>query len=186
MISAASTVVDQKVGPLRVARELGIPYTTLRDWVIRYRAGGAGALGKAQVVNFGANSAKARQLAARMCAIGAQLAKPYNQLVGKIPKGFQAHHIFQDAKLLGAASNYSRYTALAIPLLGGSIMPGSPHDLANRFQSMNDAGTRQSFQRARSIAYGALLAAGCRAADATEMILAAENNFKLRGVGLGF
>ena len=46
MISAASMVVDQKAGPKRVSDQFGIPYTTLHDWVRKYRSGGAAAFEK--------------------------------------------------------------------------------------------------------------------------------------------
>ncbi len=44
MMSAAAMVVDEQLGAQRVSRELGIPYTTLHEWVKKYRAGGAAAL----------------------------------------------------------------------------------------------------------------------------------------------
>src|SRR5688500_17308802 len=44
MKTAASMVVDKGVGTKEVARELRIPYTTVTDWVKRYRQGGEPAL----------------------------------------------------------------------------------------------------------------------------------------------
>ena len=44
MFAAASMVVDQRLVPARVAKQLGIPYTTLLSWVQKYRAGGRAAL----------------------------------------------------------------------------------------------------------------------------------------------
>jgi len=44
MESAASMVVEQRLAANRVAAELKIPYTTLAEWVKKYRAGGRAAL----------------------------------------------------------------------------------------------------------------------------------------------
>jgi transposase-like protein len=44
MLSAVMAVVDQDVAVKRVADELRIPYTTLADWVKKYRSGGRAAL----------------------------------------------------------------------------------------------------------------------------------------------
>jgi transposase len=44
MVSAASMVVDQGVATAQVSGKLGIPYTTVLDWVRRYREGGRDAL----------------------------------------------------------------------------------------------------------------------------------------------
>ena len=44
MVAAATAVVDRGLVPKRVSEELGIPYTTLIEWVKKYRAGGRAAL----------------------------------------------------------------------------------------------------------------------------------------------
>jgi transposase InsO family protein len=44
MVAASSAVVDRGLVLKRVSEELGIPYTTLTEWVKKYRAGGRAAL----------------------------------------------------------------------------------------------------------------------------------------------
>ena len=135
---------------------------------------------------FGSASRQYRSATARLCAVCAQLAKPYNELTGKLPKPFEAHHIFQNAEMARAIVQYSRFTSLAVPMLGGSRIPGSPHDLATVFQRSNRTTGKATFYRMRTIAYGALLAAGCRKSDAAEITLAAQRSFELSDVGLAF
>lgn len=123
-----------------------------------------------------------RRAAATLCSISARFAKRFNDLcknswVKKWTRlsGFQSHHVFQDAAMEVLHYTYKRSMGFAIPLLGGSGAPGSPHAMANAFQISN-AG-----KNIRYVAFGSLRAAGCRASDATEIFLMAENWNKING-----
>jgi len=111
----------------------------------------------------------ARRIAASLCSIAAQFARPYNKLYAQITKytKFDSHHIFQNSVMEDIFDGYERAFGFAIPLLGRS--PGSPHSMASDFQRLNKG------RSPRFVAYGALRAAGCRNADATAIVLAAEN-----------
>jgi len=148
----------------------------------------------AVLARTGSTANQARQIAARMCSIGAQLARPYNQfsqrMLRRLRSGrFEAHHVFQDARMQAAAQGYSRLTALAIPLLGGLAFPGSPHSDATLLQKMFEKANKANaptFAQLRTQAYRVLRVAGCRNSDATEIVLAAENTLELDKVGIGF
>jgi RHS repeat-associated protein len=107
-----------------------------------------------------------RQALAGLCRGAKELLRPYNELYKKFTKGsaFDAHHVFQDAVML--AQGFERGLGIAIPLAKG---PGGAHAMATRFQGVAKG------RNARYVAYGALVAAGCKPADATEIVQAAEN-----------
>ena len=131
---------------------------------------------------------QSRQIAASLCRISAVFAKQFNDFYvyalryGEVTRltngsGFQAHHVFQNAAMKTLFEGlYEKSVGFAIPLLGGSRKPGTPHDMANLRQG---ALRHYKLLNPRYVAYEALLAAGCRRSDATELVQMAErfNNF---------
>lgn len=123
-----------------------------------------------------------RALQARLCAVTAMLLKPmviaYSQLK-KVTAGLggmlQAHHVIQDAFVVAQAA-YTSGRGLAILLFGGSHMPLSPHDLANKVQAKNAA------MRAIDKAWYALRVAGCRNKDATTIVDFVKMDYEIAGI----
>jgi RHS repeat-associated protein len=135
------------------------------------------------------NVNQVRQLGAKACHIGASIVLPYKELSGKLLAGssYQAHHILQNALMAQHAQKlgiaYSRLGALAIPMFGGTHIPGSPHGAASAFQRNNPL-SEPSFNQLMAHAYKALLAAGCRKSDATTIVDMAQNMYKLDKKGV--
>jgi len=121
-----------------------------------------------------------KQFAAGMCAAGAVACRTANNAYDKVRRrlggtGAEAHHVFQNAAMQRLSATYKRRLGFAIPLLGGSRSRGSPHDIANELQRALAGGNRMY------VAYAALIGAGCRPRDATEIVLAAQRYNELMG-----
>jgi RHS repeat-associated protein len=113
---------------------------------------------------------KKKRLMRTLCRAGARMVRPFNQLQRQIlPNGFERHHVLQDAEMKVMVGGYTRYLGLAIPLLGGSRLRGSPHFLANEYQR-NYRGSQSPSEVAR----GALKAAGCDETDIDEIMKGVE------------
>jgi len=87
----------------------------------------------------------------------------------------QAHHIIQDAAAR-IIPGYSKGKAPAIPLFGGSRLPGSAHDLASRAQRSGRPGGG-TYGSERRIGYRALRAAGVSIGKAKAAIRRADKYF---------
>ncbi len=121
-----------------------------------------------------------KQFAAKLCSAAAAACKSANNAYDRVRKltggtANQAHHVFQNAVMEGLHLAYKRGLGFSIALLGGSHMRGSPHDIANTLQRMLKG------KEARYVAYAALLGAGCRPSDATEIVVAAQNYNDIMG-----
>ncbi|WP_124328361.1 RHS repeat domain-containing protein [Desulfonema ishimotonii] len=137
-----------------------------------------------QKINTSHKLRQYRQACANLCSIAAKFAKSGNKTyedVKKILGGksrFQSHHVFQHAVMRGK-KNYRYAIGFAIPLLtkvyGKKSFP-SPHYASTEIQKLG--GKKRN---SRFIAYAALIAAGCRKKDATEITLAAENYNEMMG-----
>jgi RHS repeat-associated protein len=116
---------------------------------------------------------RAREIARKMCDLAAAFVMPFNKLTRWFTRftSTQAHHIFGDAAMLAEyGSEYVRRLAAAVPLFGGSGIPGSPHDMASRYQRLaRGRGRTNEFK----IADGALRAAGCSVRARKEILEAA-------------
>jgi hypothetical protein len=89
---------------------------------------------------------------------------------------FQAHHVVQDAAMRDMVlEGYKKAIGFAIPLLGGSRYPGSPHDMATRYQ-LDHKG-----EPVYNVAEGALKAAGCEQKDAEQIVKATKNYNEAKG-----
>jgi RHS repeat-associated protein len=121
-----------------------------------------------------------RRFVANMCAAAAAGCRGGNNAYAKLKKtlsgsGAQAHHVIQNAVMTGLFDTYKRSIGFSIALLGGSTSRGSPHDIANTIQRVL-RGKEPTY-----VAFVALRGAGCRNADATEIVLAAKNFHELQG-----
>jgi len=125
------------------------------------------------------NVQQLRRLQRNICDIVAKLLKEGNDAYAQLKysvlrnltagSAAQAHHIFQNAVMEDLFPSYSRGFGLAMPLLGKSTTRGSPHYLATMTQR------RMKGQPVAVVARAALVAAGCTAADANEIVKAVEN-----------
>ena len=95
---------------------------------------------------------KIRKITKQLCHRAAQVVKAFNKLESwGFP--FQRHHILQNAAMEDLAlPGYSRGIALAIPLMGGSGIPGSPHDLINQLQRKGELGILETARRGLELA----------------------------------
>jgi RHS repeat-associated protein len=124
---------------------------------------------------------RARKIAGQLCHISAIIVKPFNAIYRQLKKltagsFFQAHHVVQDAEMLKMLfDGYTSGLGFAVPLLGGSKWPGSPHDMANRYQ--NDHKGEPLYD----VAFGALQAAGCEKKDAASIVEAAKDYNEIKG-----
>lgn len=126
-----------------------------------------------------------RRFNAKLCAIGKQFALPYRQL-RRVTAGtpFQAHHVIQDARAAQSVLNYKRLSAIAIPLLGGTSIPGSPHHSTWLLQVKEPLPSPATINQMKAQAYRTLRAAGCRNADATEIVDFAADAIELMRMGV--
>jgi hypothetical protein len=115
-----------------------------------------------QAAKAAEDARRMRDIRARMCSFTAKLMDAYGRLESLGPL-WQNHHVLQNAAMKNVA-NYTRYRGISIPLWGGSRIPGSPHDLANKAQLDNKG------QPADEVAKKALEAAGCRKADVDKIM----------------
>ena len=98
------------------------------------------------------------------------------------PTDWQAHHIIQDARA-NDLTGYGYYDAPSDFINGGSHIPGSAHDLANRMQTqinstLRDKGvTAISYLQARSAAIAEMRAAGLTPAEIAANLTAADDYF---------
>ncbi|AXQ29709.1 hypothetical protein D0B54_13940 [Solimonas sp. K1W22B-7] len=128
--------------------------------------------------SFGTQGLK--QMAAASCRAFGVVCKSANNQYSKLKKtltgsGFQAHHIMQNTVMEQMYATYRRGLGIAMPLLGGSHSRGSPHDLANEMQK------KLTGKDPIYVAYASLVAAGCKPADATEIVLAVKRYNELKG-----
>ena len=121
-----------------------------------------------------------RRITGKLCSIAAKLVMPYNKMTDTLGKltPFQKHHIFKDASMRDLLLfGYTKGLGLAIPLLGGSQYPNSPHARASAYQKR----VAKYNWPASKVAYGALLAAGCSVKDARQLVKAGENYNDMMG-----
>lgn len=94
----------------------------------------------------------------------------------------QSHHIIQHARMVTKKGQplfpgYDYYQAPAIRLRGGSAEPGSAHDRASRYQN-SYKGPRGTYGAERTVAEGALRAAGVAEQDIRDALWRADRYFK--------
>jgi RHS repeat-associated protein len=92
-------------------------------------------------------------------------------------EGEQSHHIIQDAAVKDQPG-YSYGSAPTTKLEGGSHVPGSPHDIANKMQSSLPSSMRGTYGGEKDAAYLSLRAAGQNRATAGANVQRADSYFK--------
>jgi len=115
------------------------------------------------------------RIAGREYIVGAF--REVKKLSQTIRRGFQAHHIIQDAACEGPGCmilGYSYYDAPTVLLLGGSTVPDSPHAGSNRVQYFGGDGT---YRGEREVGYRALIVARIPPPVAALLILYADSYF---------
>lgn len=143
-----------------------------------------------QVLSSSSSSIHAvRRVSSKSCGIAVQLARPFNELSGRLLRGtgFQAHHVLKNADMQAYANKmglmYNRMTALAVPLFGGTHIPGSSHSAVTVFQAKNRL-SDPTFNQILAQAYRGLIIAGCKPSDATELVDMARNAVSLEKIGV--
>jgi hypothetical protein len=113
-----------------------------------------------------------------ICHYAATMTKTYSKWrKSKLSGLLQRHHVFQDAdRLEMGLDSYTSGLGLVILLMGGSHIPGSPHDLANRAQA-----EWRDLLPVDQVARKALEAAKCSESDIDTILQAVEEYNESKG-----
>jgi RHS repeat-associated protein len=117
---------------------------------------------------------KIRRITRTLCHRAAQVVRAFNKLESwGFP--FQRHHILQNAEMEDLAlPGYSRGIALAIPLMGGRGIPGSPHDLITELQNKGGLGILETARKGLELA-------GCAPEDVSAIMDEVQAQIDSRG-----
>jgi hypothetical protein len=118
-----------------------------------------------------------QQLRKQLCKNGATMLERYSRLKGKLA-GFDAHHVLQDAAMLGF-KNYMSSAGISIPLAGR--FPGSPHSLATAGQRKLRGSIPDAWVATEALHY-----AGCDQRDVDKIIKVIEREHDRLGIPLPF